>query len=277
MNSLINIYHKIGLDNRIIGIFKNEIISPYTYNLNTINQFTSTFPPFFIPLFLDGDDPSYIGIIYHPFSERGMVFVKYDISAGYMWEIARNSNQLLTGFLINSIVNNDDEIDPDIKDFAAKINIEIDKIFLQTYEDLFDGSAFRSFRYFNIFSSETPAAYVQNLKSYDGDFPSIKSELNINSLNYSSDFEIHETVDLINVKKPLPWSKKNKVEVFNEFINNGDLNNAWLTLNCKGWQIKDVIKGLVLLNTKTKDELFHLVANNWIEGMQKANKTEEYY
>ena len=59
-------------------------------------------------------------------------------------------------------------------------------------------------------------------------------------------------------------------------INNGDLNNAWLTLNCKGWQIKDVTKGLEFLKTKIKDELFHLVANNWIEGMQKANKTEEY-
>ncbi|WP_205692159.1 hypothetical protein [Cellulophaga sp. Z1A5H] len=45
-------------------------------------------------------------------------------------------------------------------------------------------------------------------------------------------------------------------------INNGDLNNARLTLNCKGWQIKDATKGLEFLKTKAKDELFLLVANN---------------
>lgn len=278
MNLHTKILDFLKLDKRILQIFREEINPPNFFDIwQPVNDFFYPYSPFFIPLFIDGGDPSYLGLVYHPFSNRKTVFVKYDLSAGCMWEIARNSNQFLLDILIQSIESKEDIIDSDIEEFANKIEIKLNEKFLKTYEDFYDGDSFETYRFFNLFSTETPAVYIKDSKDYDGDFPTIRSFVNTKKIHLASEFEIDEEVKNIKDIENIPlWLKSdtNKKELFNNYLKKEDLKSAWLTLNSKGWLLKDVAESLEILKSKTDDELFHLVADNWVNGWRNSNSKE---
>ena len=66
----------------------------------------------------------------------------------------------------------------------------------------------------------------------------------------------------------------NNKELFHQSIKENNLKKAWFTLNNKGWLLKDVASSLDVLKGIIKDELFHLMADNWINGWQNSNAKE---
>ncbi|UTC66999.1 MULTISPECIES: hypothetical protein [unclassified Treponema] len=46
-------------------------------------------------------------------------------------------------------------------------------------------------------------------------------------------------------------------------------------MNSKDWLLKDVAEALNLLKDKTDNELFHLIADNWIYGWEHSDCGEE--
>ncbi len=222
--------------------------------------------------------PSYIGVVYHPFSNRQKVFVKYDLSAGFMWEIARTSDQLLTSFIIDSIQNNDDVLDRLILSFSKDISIDLNNNFKETYDKLYDGNPFETYHYFQVFRELTPAAYQKDINSYDGDFPSFINQLNISAIENASDLEINNRIDKNSVNQPPYWLKsENKKQLFDTYFNNNEFSKAWLTLNSSGWKCEEVKISLEKLKQKNNDDLFGLVADNWINNLYNKNEKEFIY
>ncbi len=279
MKELNTIYKKIGLDDRLLRVYNKEIVPPNFFDIwKPVDEFFYPFPPFFIPLFVDEGDPSYIGIIHHFFTNRNQVFVQFDLSSGSMWEIARNSNQLLQDILIQSIEANDDIIDTSIENFAKEINLNLDKDFLDSYYNEYDGDSFDTYKKFNLFSKETPSAYVSKLSDYDGDFPSVNDEMNSKTKQKCSSFEIDEEVD-ITVIDDLPiWIKKDldKKRIFNDFLLNENLESAWFTLNSKNWKYDEVIKNLKKLEKESDDlSTFKLISETWISKWGNSNLSKK--
>ncbi|MDO7135921.1 hypothetical protein [Algibacter lectus] len=279
MKELIEIYKKIELDHRLLQIYNKEIVPPNFFDTwKPVEDFFYPFPPFFIPLFVDQGDPSYIGVIHHFFTNRTPVFVQYDLSAGYMWEIARNSDQLLQDILIQSIEANDDIIDSSIESFAQEINMNIDKAFLNTYNNEYDGDAFDTYKLFDLFSNETPSAYVDSLSDYDGDFPSVKDEMNPKTIQKLSSFEIDEEIDVSEIDNLPIWIHEDidKNKMFEEFMSNLDFEKAWFTLNSKNWKYSDVKEKLTNLRQQTTvDPIFKLISKTWINQWSKSNFAEK--
>lgn len=268
MKELNTIYKKIELDNRLFKIYNKEIIPPNFFDIwKPVEDFFYPFPPFFIPLFVDEGDPSYIGLIHHFFTNREQVFVQYDLSSGSMWEIARNSNQLLQDILIQSIEANDDIIDSSIEDFAKEIGFNLDDDFLDLYHNQYDGDSFETYKLFSLFSKQTPSAYVSELNNYDGDFPSIKDKMNPKTIQKCCSFEIDEEIDIKEIDNLPIWIKKDldKKRLFNDFLSNQDTESAWFTLNSKNWKYRDVKQNLTKLKDKiTDDSIFKLISETWI-------------
>ncbi len=276
MKELITIFEKIDFDKRLIKIYNKEIVPPNFFEIwKPVEDFFYPFPPFFIPLFIDQGDPSYIGIIQHFFTDREQVFVQYDLSSGYMWEIARNSDQLLLDILIQSIENNDDIIDDSIKEFAKDIKFDLDNDFLNTYNNEYDGDSFDTYSFFDLFSNNTPSAYIKHSKEYEGDFPSIRNKINEKTIAKCSSFEIDEEIDLTKIKNLPLWLNNNaldKKELFEEFLLNLNIENAWFTLNSKDWKYSQIKDGLIKLRErKTNNSLYKLVSQTWIDNWEGSD------
>jgi hypothetical protein len=53
--------------------------------------------------------------------------------------------------------------------------------------------------------------------------------------------------------------------IFDEILESGDLGQAWLTLNSKGWTFADATVAIRRLAEVAEDESFNLLASTWIK------------
>ncbi|KPH13355.1 hypothetical protein [Chryseobacterium sp. ERMR1:04] len=277
MELLKKIVNKLNIDINLQNLIFRKIDIPYHDDYNSVDTYWYQHPPCLVPLFL-GYGASYKGVINHFFIDRKNPFVELDLEYGSIVETAFNFKQLAV-CLILPIIISEDGLTDEIIDFANKINFkeyqEIDD-FSNQYGDNTD--------YFNelvYFKDNLPLGIIKDITTYKGDFPSSYDNFNEPQLTNSCSFEISPTVyEIIKNDKETPkWLIKetNKKELFKDFVLNNKLKEAWLTLNSKGWLLKDVAEGLEILKSKTNDELFHLIADNWIEGWQKSTFLDSNY
>ena len=170
------------------------------------------------------------------------------------------------------MIMSDEGLTEEIIEFAGKIDFdkcqELDD-FSNKYGDNTD--------YFDelvYFKNNLPLNIIKDMSTYKGDFPSSYDNLNESQVINSCLFEISPAAyKTIKNRKDTPeWliMETDKKQLFGNYILNNQLKEAWLTLNSKGWLLKDVAEGLETLKSKTKDELFHLVADNWIAGWKNS-------
>ncbi len=244
---------------------------PYHDDYNNIHDYWYPHPPCLIPLFL-GYGASYKGFLLHFFNDRDITFIEYNLENGYFYEIAKNTDQLITLLILNMIIIKD-EVSDDIVKFSMQLDFEnlkeVDHFSLEY------GDNPKDFDKLVFFNKEMPSKYID--KGYSNDYPSTLTSINESILKNSCSFEIINKKSLNDINDIPKWLQptSNKKELFNTFISNNQFKEAWLTLNSHEWKLIDVVEGLNILKTKTDNQLFHLVADNWISGWQNSDAKEE--
>ncbi|WP_132535463.1 hypothetical protein [Pedobacter psychrotolerans] len=264
------------LTQKIKQVISGEIQIPYNRGeYNSVNDYWYPHPPALFPLFL-GSGAFYYGIINHFFINRQKTFVEYSLETGYISERYRNSDQFLTKLLLEMIMLKE-EITDEIVDFAEKIdykNVSDIYAFAEKY-----GDNPEEFKHLIFFESDLPLFYAKSLEEYKGDYPSSSKILNVKQIHNSCSFEIADPSHLKEIQNLPKWliGENPQKELFDELLKQNDIKGAWLTLNSKGWQLEDVAIALAKLKFKTNDKLFHLVADNWIDGWANSNFKEDSY
>ncbi len=277
MKLLKEIAEKLNLDNNLKNlIFKKNAIT-YHDDYKSVDDYWYPHPPCLIPLFL-GYGASYKGVINHFFINRKNTFAELNLEYGSIIEKALNFKQLSV-YLILPMIMSEDGITDEIIEFANKIEFkeyqELDSFSIKHGDNT---DYFNELIYFN---DNLPLDIVKDIKKYKGDFPSSYDNLNQPQIINSCAFEISPSAyELIKTNQETPkWLIKeiDKKQLFDNYISKNQLKEAWLTLNSKGWLLIDVAKGLEILKSKTDDSLFHLVADNWIQGWSKSTFLDGNY
>ncbi|MFP5391422.1 MAG: hypothetical protein ACLGI6_07745 [Gammaproteobacteria bacterium] len=258
-------FNHLGLPNAIARCAAGEIQSP----LITFEAPAQWYghPPALIPIWSDGSGPTYIGLWRHWFFDRKSTFVKmYVGSARTTVEVARTSEQLFSLIAMMSISERDGIV-PELETFAAAVGIQnlaqIDLVSLNSGDDP------RGFIQIDQFVSETPAESTVDPGEYDGDFPTTSFNKSKPWWENACSFEI--SPDLLvawppDVAKPgwLENSSMRMHELFDNYLNAGDLRNAWLTLNSSGWTIGEARTAISKLRPRSGDRQFGLLADSWL-------------
>lgn len=267
---------KIGIiDVALKKLINREIEIPYLDDHQHLSDYWYPHPPCFIPLFL-GYRASYKGLIHHFFCDRKTTFTEYFLEAGFIPEIARNSKQYVTLIILKMIVSKEG-LDDKIIDFCNLVNYseynEVDQ-FALNYGD--DPTAFKNLVHLK---DDMPSAYVQSIVDYKGDFPSTLSALNFSQIHDASIFEIAVPEKFGEINTLPLWLDSNidKQALFKDYLHKNMLKEAWFTLNTKGWKLNDAAKALEGIANRTNDELFHIVAKNWIKAWNRFGKKNTYY
>jgi hypothetical protein len=271
------IAEKLNLDNNLKNLILKKVTIPYHDDYKSVDDYWYPHPPCLIPLFL-GYGASYKGVINHFFINRKNTFAELNLEYGSIIEKALNFKQLSV-YLILPMIMSEDGITDEIIEFANKIEFK-------EYQEL-DSFSIKhgdNTDYFNElihFKDNLPLDIVKDIKKYKGDFPSSYDNLNQSQIINSCAFEISPSAyELIKTNQETPkWLIKeiDKKQLFDNYISKNQLKEAWLTLNSKGWLLIDVAKGLEILKSKTDDSLFHLVADNWIQGWNKSTFLDGNY
>lgn len=274
MNTYNNILKGLQLSKKLEKLIHGDISIPVLDDFKNVNKYWYPHPPCLIPLFL-GYGASYKGIVHHFFSRRKNTFIEYNLENGFFSEIARNENQLFTILILRMIVIQDD-ISDDILSFSKSIDYaelnQIDEFSIKHGDDL---SYYKDLIYYN---QNTPFKYIKNIDEYNGDFPSSLSVVDMNKLPKSCSFEISKKDVLLNIETPL-WMKNDidKKSLFENFVANNQLEEAWYTVNSTGWKLDQIAESLRVLKKKHNDEFLHLVVDNWINNWEKSDFTDKTY
>jgi hypothetical protein len=276
MEELLLIIDKIGIiDADLKKLINRQIEIPYVDDYKNLSDYWCPHPPCFIPLFL-GYGASYKGVIHHFFSDTKDTFTEYFLEQGFISEIARNSKQWVTLIVLKMIMSKDG-LNDEIINFCKQVNYteyeEIDQFTLDY------GDALGEFKNLIHLKENTPSRYIKNISHYNGDFPSTLSELNPSQIATASIFEIASPEKLGDIHSLPLWldSTVDKQKLFRDYLNKNMLKEAWFALNSKGWKLKDAANALEEIANKTDDELFYLVAKNWINGWNRSNNQEGIY
>lgn len=262
-----------SLSDLILG--KVEI--PYHYgSYNSTDTDWHPHPPVLIPIFLD-ESEWISAILKHFFLNRKETIVRYYIESGNIVEIARNEKQFITQVVLDAIMLKDG-LDSTIIEFCDKVQFtqykEVDH-FAEQY-----GNICEDYNKLVNITTNTPLDYLRTLEQYDGDFPSSNDLFNTKQVYDACSFEIANPKYLEGIIDLPEWLKEdaNQVDLFNKYIADNKLKEAWLTLNSTGWELGDVRKALNVLKTKTDDRLFHLVADRWISRFEGSRySVDEMY
>ena len=171
-----------------------------------------------------------------------------------------------------------DGVTEDIISFCEEIDFPDSKI-IDEFSDEF-GDDQKHFDKLIYFKGKLPFKNIKNPEDYNGDFPSSLTILN-STLDNAALFEIAPTELLSGIENLPLWLKTNNgtnmVNIFQDYLSKNLLKEAWLLLNKKGWLLKDAASCLEDLKVKANDELFNLVADNWIDGWKKSTFLEGNY
>ncbi|HEY0589455.1 MAG TPA: hypothetical protein VGD52_25230 [Pseudoduganella sp.] len=166
---------------------------------------------------------------------------------------------------ISAIVEQD-EITPEIEQFADQIGLKD----LAALDDLTVKSGDNPTGFIDLpeFQNSTPLGSVPVGGSYDGDFPYVMSTGSIANGLYSCEFEIAPQM-LANQphgNSGVKWldDKRSRQEWFDASLHAGNLGDAWIALNCKGWTITDARRSIVDLAAAAKDVNFDALTSAWL-------------
>jgi hypothetical protein len=268
--SLTKLIRMPEIDYRIQKLINKEVKIPtYLDDFNSIKDYWYPHPPCLIPLFL-GYGAAYKGLVKHFFCERKTTYVEYTLEHGYMAEIARNADQLITLMVLRMIITKDG-LTNDIIDFCKQLDYHeyetVDQ-FTVDYGD--DPKDFEHLPYFNI---SKPFKYLRNLAEYDGDYPSSIYILNTPDIvQNSSLYEIAVDDKIKDIGNLSPWLINNgdKNAMFYQYLEKNQFKEAWFTLNSKGWAAEDLAIALRELKNKSGNTELASVADHWIQRWEKS-------
>lgn len=257
------LYEVLGLSRRLQGCASGEIKSPIIGLKSPAEWYV--FPPALIPIWSDGSSPYYIGYWKHWFTDRKPCYVQMYVDAGYMVkEIARTEAQLFALMTIEAIVA-DDEVTPDIHDFAISVGVsnlqELDNLTLISGDDP------KGFSQLPQFQTYCPLESITEIADYDGDFPNSDFGRVADWLQQVCSFE----TTALNIEWPIlahkpMWleSGLNKKSMFECYIAERNLRAAWLCLNSSGWALRDASSALEELAKHAHDDAFNLLVDAWL-------------
>jgi hypothetical protein len=268
---------RLAIDSRIQKLMNKGVKIPaYLDDFNSLDRHWYPHPPCLIPLFL-GYGASYKGIVNHFFCDRKPTFAEYLLEHGYIAEIARNSDQFITLMVLKMIITKD-ELTDEIISFCKQLDYHH---YTAVEEFVFDyGDDPKEFDKLVFFDNNRPFKYLKSLSAYNGDFPSSIHILNSHEMvRNASIFEIAVDEQLSEVPNLPPWLIKDndKKALFDTFVNDNKLKEAWFTLNANGWLLRDVVEALQKLKDKANNDLFTLVADNWIFDWKRSNYSSGSY
>ncbi|WP_438422967.1 hypothetical protein [Aquimarina macrocephali] len=223
------------------------------------------FPPMLIPLFVDYSLTKYKGLITHPLSNnRTSTFISYNIEDDNILEIARNENQFLTLMVLemNMIIEG---LDDKINSFCDEINYSFANE-IDFYADKYGNDSI----FFNkliFLEDDLPLSYCKSIDQYKGDYPSSKDLINQKVVYSASSYEIHNN-QLSFLKEQPSWFKTNVSleKLFVNFLEAGEFESAWFTLNCRGWDIEKLAMSLEKLTIKVNNPTLNLISDNWLKN-----------
>lgn len=261
MNEYINVLANIGLpavisecaNGRIKCPLEGFEAPPYWYG----------YPPALIPIWSEGARPQYLGFWKHWFIDREPSFVQMYVASGRMTiEIARTLEQFLCFVTMSAIVEKD-EITSDIEKFAQRVGLnnlsQLDDITIKTGDDPY------GFIALSAFSENSPLNCLKNTNDYTGGFYVSSQKNKETSFENISEFELGIDVS-IHSEFPL-WincCESSKLKVFRQYLEEGELGRAWLTLNSRGWAIAEARIAIIELAEVAKDNKFNMLVSAWL-------------
>ncbi|WP_146118150.1 hypothetical protein [Pseudomonas poae] len=239
-------------------------ISPPIFTLDTPAQWYG-FPPALIPLWSSGSRPFYIGYWKHWFVDREPCFVKMYVAAGHLTvEIARTPAQLM-GVMAMMSIGVEDGVTPELEQFAQAVGL--DCVPALEAQSLKTGDDPQGFANIALFSQKTPLeSIVDGAAPYTGDFPN-PVDSRRTWWETSCSFEILDRPMPMPAHGQLPaWfdPDREKKPLFDDYLSDGRLDYAWLTLNSTGWSITDARQALVALQERADDRGFDAVVAYWL-------------
>jgi hypothetical protein len=192
-----------------------------------------------------------------------MSFVKMYVEAGHrVIEVARTEEQFLS-YAAVLVIAAQDAISDDLRRFANAVNC-IDLVTLaegtaRTGDDLKG--------LFNLpqFSKNTPLETVPNPISYDGRFPSPGNARE--RIFQASTFELKvEWFTPWPPGTPQPdWMTRgiHKPTLFQRYIEEGEFEHGWFTLNSSGWKFTEAASALERLAAETADPYLIGLSDSW--------------
>lgn len=273
-NLIIPILKALQTDPAIVKLAEGHSI-PYIGGLFKVHQdYFYPFPPALLPIFVDDGNPSVTGLLKHWFLDRDTTIVKYDLETGIFSEKARNGKQFIADLLLRMNIL-EDGLTPDIIQFAQDMQ----------YQDLQEidehavkyGDSPKDFYHLQVFTKDPPIDYAPDLQHYKGDFPVTYRLLNQKQLEKACSFEVPK--DLATTIEAPAWmyANANKQVLFDQYLNDKELDKAWLTLNSRGWVISDAINALKQLTICSTDPLFFHIAERYIDGWKTTNRLHLKY
>lgn len=259
----------VHLDSEFRSLICDESIEiPYldfAYSRNFGNEFQ--YPPFFLPFFARYEGPLMHGFILHPFSStRSPSIGNFGLESNKVTEIARTGKQYVTQMVVDMLCVSE-TLDEEISEFLSKVQYSKDNIGEVKDFALSSDGAYDSLVYFR---NNLPLQLISDFSEYRGSFvSSSKRILNREMIKASSVFEMYyldEWTPSLQTNAELPsWmvASADLRELFHSYLDSGELEKAWFTLNNDQWELSEINDGLKKLQSISDNHLFQLLANSW--------------
>ena len=273
---------EINIDARYNLFLDNlDLLPSYFNSFKPLTRTAIPTPPAFISTMDSGDfGLTKKGIVKHWFCERETIFstIHNEIANSYV-EDARFYETFITQVILNWLMT-EEKITTDMKRFVHVLGYDrLEEVydFFDKYGD--DKCKVLKLKYYYSVKKNpkriTPFESEQILELYEGDFAtSSRGLINLKNINLATSFEIHKSVrPIVNRLELLPeWLKVNakQKELFDRYLNEDELDKAWLTLNSEGWKLTDVANSLEKLCIKNKNKSFENMVEIWIKSWRDS-------
>lgn len=233
-----------------------------TDNFEPVEDFTN-WPPALIPIACKGIQV--LGYWKHWFGEQPGTYVHYDPETEEVTEIARMPRQFIAHILAEHFEYEDGKTD-EAQTFADRVGyVGIDKLCEESEDGLEEVSDFQE---------QTPLDVLDkdDLEDYDGHFPSGNFEAAYSWWQHATEFEGTDAMAWPDeIPKPQWLATKETPALFQNYLDNGQLYEAWLSLHCGVWSYQQARKALKQLTLKTRDPSLELLC----EAFCHASREED--
>jgi hypothetical protein len=267
INSYAAAYDAVGLDSTIKKIATGGIHIPL---MRVKTPFTCYgFPPALIPIWSDGNTMTYVGLWKHWFNPRHVTFVECLLEEDCrVYEIARNPIQLLhvIGLEILCACQGDrDELEDFADSCGGGIDVDgLERVAWQTGDDPV------GLLRMPLFQHDPPLSMCRGVTGYQGDFPDPRDTANPSRFQLSCTLEVPgafiESIRSSPSRSLFPlWYREHDVPtLFNELLGSSNGQDAWLALNCHGWDYPRARLALSDLRHHVNDGSFSTVTDAWL-------------
>ena len=200
--------------------------------------------------------------------------VTYDLEVKYILEKARTANQFLTNIVLEM-----DMISEGITEQIIKFCNDIEYTQYQAVDKFAENHGDNPDRFQELiyFDKDIPLTYCQDLDSYDGDYISSETIFNKKLVASACSFEISNKEWLNDIKKIPDWlvAENNTKDLFERYLQKGDMEHAWLALNSEGWTLEERARGLEKLSSHSNNVVLNIVSENWLSGFNFYQKNRK--